>query len=145
MNIGIIGTRRRDSWSDLRLVDRRFRRLYNDGDKVISGGCPEGGDRFAEMICKSYGIPIIIYYPRWNSEFRDGEIRLANYRRWAAFERNEPVARMSHVIIACVAPDRTGGTEDTIRKFIRECSKLFPLKYTLTEEWAIRNRKLYLV
>ena len=39
--------------------------------------------------------------------------------RGAGFVRNGDIAKDSDVLIACVAPDRTGGTEDTIKKFLK--------------------------
>jgi len=104
--IGIIGSRRRNNEDDYFAVHDRFYSIYNKGDYICSGGCPKGGDRFAERIAKKSGIPIIIFYPNWDE-----------HGRKAGLIRNSDIARVSNVIIACVAEDRTGGTEDTIRKF----------------------------
>jgi len=104
--IGIVGTRRRDRYHDYVAVEEEFFKVYEEGDWICSGGCPKGGDRFAEKIAKKYGIPILIYYPNW-----------ARHGRGAGFVRNTYIAKVSHVLIACVADDRTGGTEDTIEKF----------------------------
>jgi len=105
--IGIVGSRRRDTPSDAAVVIKAFEDIYQEGDWIISGGCPKGGDRFAEWIAKNYGIPILIFYPNW-----------ARYGRSAGFIRNIPIAEYStKALIACVAEDRTGGTEDTIKKF----------------------------
>jgi len=106
--IGIIGSRRRDTAEDLRYCRDIFLRHFVDGDEIVSGGCPKGGDRFAEVIAKSLQIPIKIYYAEWE--------RLG---RGAGFDRNTLIARDSDLILAVVAPDRTGGTEDTIRKAIK--------------------------
>ncbi len=73
----------------------------------MSGGCPQGADNFAETIAKKMQVPITIHYAAWN--------RLG---KRAGFARNGDIAAEADVLIACVAPDRTGGTEDTIRKFI---------------------------
>ena len=51
--IGIIGSRRRNENSDLRSCIEVFKTVYKKGDKIVSGGCPQGGDRFAEVIGKS--------------------------------------------------------------------------------------------
>jgi len=106
LKIGIVGTRSRDTINDLTLVTKVFFNLYQEGALIISGGCPKGGDRFAEVIAKKHGIPILIFYPDWE---KHGKI--------AGFLRNTHIAQNSDILIACVASDRTGGTEDTIKKF----------------------------
>jgi hypothetical protein len=117
--IGIIGSRRRDTDEDYRQVYNEFKKWYDEGDKICSGGCPKGGDRFAEVIARKLGLTkenggLIIHYPKKPPQ---GSPRWA----WAKanFERNTLVANDSDVIIACVAPDRTGGTEDTIKKWFK--------------------------
>jgi hypothetical protein len=107
MTIGIIGSRRRNTESDYRATLSAFLSVYkNVGDTIVSGGCRSGGDRFAEIIAKTRNIPILIHPANW-----------ARYGRSAGFQRNTLIARDSDTLIACVAEDRTGGTEDTIRKF----------------------------
>jgi hypothetical protein len=118
MKIGIVGSRRRDTDFDLKQVEEIFLSLYGKEDKdmnfrgcpdtIISGGCPKGGDRFAEIIAKKYNIPIIIYYADWKK-----------YGKVAGFIRNTDIARESDILIACVALDRKGGTEDTIKKYLK--------------------------
>jgi len=104
--IGIVGSRRRCGAEDFYKVEKAFLEVYGDGDKIVSGGCPKGGDRFAELIAKKYGAPILIYYPKWQA-----------LGVKAGFARNTCIAYDADVLIACVAPDRAGGTEDTIKKF----------------------------
>jgi hypothetical protein len=129
--IGITGTRTRDSESDFLLVEKAFLSVYSPGDRIVSGGCPHGGDRFAELLAirikepmatthwllslnaherqeaiRRIEAPILIHWPDWK---RDG--------RAAGFVRNTPIAEDSEILIACVAPSRHGGTEDTIKKF----------------------------
>jgi hypothetical protein len=106
--IGIIGTRRRDSQSDLNAVRDAFIEVYEEGDQIVSGGCPQGGDRFAEVLAKSGQVAIKIYYAKW-----------AKFGRSAGFQRNSVIAVDADILIACVAADRTGGTEDTIKKFLK--------------------------
>jgi hypothetical protein len=117
--IGIIGTRRRDTPSVYDLIKNQFFDIYQDGDWIVSGGCKKGGDRFAELISEKEGVPRLIFPP--------------NYKKFGApaalFIRNEEVAKISDVIIACVVkPEdgleevlkrKKGGTEDTLRKFVK--------------------------
>jgi hypothetical protein len=109
--IGIIGTRRRDNSAAYTLVEKKFFEIYEECDWIVSGGCPKGGDRFAEVIAKKFGIPILIFYPNWKSGPGAGIVR------------NTDIAKNSDVLIACVADDRSGGTEDTIKKYLRFCER----------------------
>lgn len=105
--IGIVGSRRRDSMVDFKICENEFLKHYEKGDKIVSGGCPEGGDRFAEIIALKHGIDdndLIIHYAKWN------------LGKHAGFLRNGDIARDCDILIAVVASDRTGGTEDTIKK-----------------------------
>jgi len=105
----IIGTRRRNTHSDFVKVELTFLKIYNKGDMIVSGGCPKGGDRFAEILIKKYNTPKKIFRAKWR--------RHGRYDKYAGFKRNTLVARFGDEVIACVASDRTGGTEDTIKKF----------------------------
>jgi hypothetical protein len=104
--IGIIGTRRRNTRKDFDTVLEAFSSVYEEGDWICSGGCPKGGDRFARMIHKQNDIPYLEFPANWTK-----------YGKSAGFRRNTDIAQHSDILIACVAEDRTGGTEDTIKKF----------------------------
>lgn len=104
--IGIVGSRRRNTKEDYQKVYDAFDKNYSEGDIIISGGCPKGGDNFAEQIAERYDIPITIYKADWN---KNGKI--------AGFMRNTTIAAESDILIACIHESRTGGTEDTIKKF----------------------------
>lgn len=104
--IGIVGSRRRNRIRDYKLVEKAFVQEYQDGDIIVSGGCRQGADRFAEDIARKYGVPILIYHTDWG-----------RYGKSAGFVRNGSIVIKAYVLIACVANDRTGGTEDTIKKF----------------------------
>lgn len=125
--IGVIGTRSRDSSiSDMPLIKAAIMRIYDDGDQLVSGGCPQGGDRFAEMIAKTEQIPITIHYARWNK-----------FGKRAGYVRNGDIADDADVLIASVSQSRIGGTEDTIKKFLS--------KIGLSEQQALDAGKLVLV
>ena len=104
--IGIIGTRRRDTGKDYGIVRDKFLEIFEDGDWICSGKATKGGDRFAIMIKDKYFVPYLEFPANW-PRFRGG----------AGMIRNTDIAKWSTVLIACVAEDRTGGTEDTITKF----------------------------
>lgn len=113
--IGIVGSRRRNSEEDFDVVYSEFQKWYEKGDKICSGGCPKGGDRFAEIIASRLNLDIIIHRPQ---SVPKGSPKWAYAK--AFYERNTLVARDSDILIACVHPERTGGTEDTIKKFLRQ-------------------------
>jgi len=104
--IGIIGTRRRDANSDFKLVEKKFLEIYKEGDWICSGKCGKGGDRFAILLKDKYCVPYLEFPANWKKHGNN-----------AGHIRNTPIANHSDILIACVAIDRTGGTEDTIRKF----------------------------
>jgi hypothetical protein len=105
--IGIIGTRKRDSKQDFRLVYSEFEKVYEEGDTICSGLCPKGGDRFAVILSEMYDTKVLWFPVQWGK-----------YGKSAGFRRNTDIAENSDILIACVSPDRKGGTEDTVRKFI---------------------------
>ena len=108
MVIGIVGSRRRNTLEDRSLVEGALLKYYNKGDTLVSGGCPTGADSFAEYFAKLYSISIKIHKAEWDK-----------YGKAAGFMRNSYIAEDADILIACVAPDRTGGTEDTIRKYLK--------------------------
>tara|TARA_R110000824_G_scaffold12226_6_gene53549 strand:- start:14090 stop:14491 length:402 start_codon:yes stop_codon:yes gene_type:complete len=111
--IGIIGSRRRDSDKDFVECKQVFSDIYQDGDRIVSGHCPQGGDRFAEELAEELGLTVengkLILHPAdWDK-----------HGRGAGFVRNTNIAEDSDILIAVVAEDRKGGTEDTIKKAIK--------------------------
>ena len=106
--IGIVGSRSRDSHKDFLAVHKQFKELYKDGDWICSGGCPAGADSFAYRLHQDYFTPYLEFPAFWKK-----------HGKAAGFIRNTDIAKASDVLIACVSEDRTGGTEDTIRKFIK--------------------------
>jgi len=107
----IIGSRRRNTAGDFVKVKACFLSIYKEGDMIVSGGCKKGGDKFAEILIDMYNTPKKIFRAQWD---KDGK-----FDKFAGFKRNTLIAKFGNEVIACVAADRTGGTEDTIRKFKR--------------------------
>lgn len=112
--IGIIGTRQRDITKDLKKVEAALFKIYKEGDIIVSGGCPEGGDRFAQVLSRRHGLSILIHFPNWKK-----------YGKAAGFVRNTKIAEDSDILIACVSGDRKGDTEDTIKKFKKNHTKQY--------------------
>ena len=129
--IGIVGSRRRDKPEDFLKVknafwgyiDARVPVIHLDDVVIVSGGCKKGGDKFAEEIYKFYHpvskIDFIEHLPQLPDYYEQlsGREKTWVYAK-AAYARNKLIARDStHVLIACVSEDRTGGTENTIEWF----------------------------
>jgi hypothetical protein len=133
--IGIIGSRRRNTKEDFELVLKTFMDIYKIGDQIVSGGCKKGADNFAQIISRTANIPITEHLPDESKLDRTLPIRIAYAQ--INYARNGLISNDSDVIIACVAPDRKGGTEDTIQKFCRKNKK--------SEKLLILERKLVLV
>jgi hypothetical protein len=118
IKIGIVGSRRRTSREDFGLLIKAcmetFREYEPTDITLVSGGCPIGADAAAEKMAESFCLPIIIHYP-------DKSKLPPNPKRWdfakINYDRNTLIARDSDILIAIVAADRKGGTEDTVKKF----------------------------
>jgi len=112
MKLGIVGSRRRILPADKELIRNRIRAHHPD--MIVSGGCSKGADRFAEELAVELGISIMIFRPdfrRFTATTTKGDIINAYYKR------NEKIAEASDYLIALVAFDRKGGTENTINYF----------------------------
>lgn len=107
VGIGIVGSRRRANRQDMEILKEKFFEIYDRrrGDFIVSGGCPQGADYFAEKIAFAEEIPIRIYYAAWKV-----------HGKGAGMIRNTWIARDADVLLALPAQNRTGGTEDTIHK-----------------------------
>jgi hypothetical protein len=109
IRLGIVGSRTRDTNDDLHKVWSAYDDILERSrleHVIVSGGAYKGADRFATLIARDQGGKMITYFPYGHN--------VDDY-----YLRNERVARESDKLIACVAPDRKGGTEDTIRRFKR--------------------------
>jgi predicted Rossmann fold nucleotide-binding protein DprA/Smf involved in DNA uptake len=105
MRVGVVGSRRR---TDRETIEAAIAALA-PGTIVITGGA-RGPDRWAEQAARTRGLEVVVHEPDL-----DG-VRA----RWEAadrhYARNQRIVDDSDMVIAFVAPDRTGGTEDTIRR-----------------------------
>lgn len=79
---------------------------------IISGGCSQGADKFAEELAKELLIPTKIFYPK---KVQPGSPRWAYTK--VNYARNKLIAQASDRLIALVSLDRKGGTENTIAWF----------------------------
>ena len=120
VKIGVIGSRRRNTPKDKAKLKRKLKKMIEvygkKNIKIVSGGCKQGGDKFAEELVDELGLgEPIIHYPD-KSKLRDDIPPRAAYAQ-ICYARNELIARDSDIIIALVAADRKGGTENTLKHF----------------------------
>jgi len=136
--IGVVGSRRRNTGEDRQrvyLTIHHHRQYVGGNTMLVSGGCPQGADLFAEEYADMHRLPIIRHLPD-RTQLRDDVPARAAYAI-IAYARNELIAKDADTLIACVAPDRKGGTENTIKHFLK--------KLGLTEGQALDQGKLILV
>lgn len=76
--IGIVGSRRRTGTKDFQKLERKLMEIYEEGDHIVSGGCPSGADSYAEILAKKWQIPITIHYARWNKLGKGAGLFLLN-------------------------------------------------------------------
>ena len=126
MIVGIVGSRRRNSDKDFGKLVARLHQLERETNreikKIVTGDCKKGGDDFARDIADIFG---------WECEVKDKldpetgeklERYINDYFKFTeiCYDRNvEIVKEPLDYLIALVACDRTGGTENTIRHFRR--------------------------
>jgi hypothetical protein len=113
MKIGIVGSRRRTSAVDRQLVfDLVKEMIAKHGDELVlvSGGCPQGADGFTEQAADYFGVSMLVHYPA--KEPKAASYSEATKRFYA---RNKKIARDSDHLYALVMPDRTGGSENTVK------------------------------
>lgn len=118
IKIGIVGSRRRNTPQDKQLLRSVLTRQLKKGKHfhLVSGGCPQGADRFAEELAEELLLPISIHDPDRESLPEDPQ-----YYHYVEmfFKRNTLIAEECDILLAMPAPDRKGGTEDTIEKTIK--------------------------
>ena len=122
MIIGIVGSRRRSSEYDYEALLSVLRDYigFDNIEKIVTGDCPVGGDEFAELIHLKYGIELDVKYKIDPLTGKKLKRRLIDYYEFCdvCYKRNEEIAKEPlDYLIAIVATDRTGGTENTIKHF----------------------------
>ena len=80
---------------------------------IVSGGAP-GPDTWAEEAARKYGLAVQIFQPDLEGAQSQGQVT----RRY--HNRNQRIVDAANAVIALVAPERRGGTEDTIRRAQRK-------------------------
>jgi hypothetical protein len=115
--LGVGGSRRRRSADD---VDQVLRYVTSAVDAaevlgrrlvLVSGGCRVGADHSAELVAEVMGLDLLRFLPR---DVPSGSPKFVAVV--ALFDRNTRVVEACERFVAQVSSDRTGGTEDAIKK-----------------------------
>ena len=108
-HVAVVGARRR---TDQETVERLVAALPTD-TVIVSGGAA-GPDIWAEQAALRRGFATKIFRPDLDGAESQGQ----KTRRFHA--RNQQIVDAVDEVFALVAPDRLGGTEDTIRRAHRK-------------------------
>jgi hypothetical protein len=108
VRIGIVGSRCR---TDREAIEAYIGQLASD-TVVVTGGA-QGPDQWAEKAARTRGLAVAVHKP----DLEGAVTRWQMTDRYYA--RNQRIVNDSDLIVAFVAPDRVGGTEDTIRRATR--------------------------
>ncbi len=108
MRVAIVGSRRRDDPATAAIVAAVVESLPDDAT-VVSGGA-RGPDAFAADAARRRGLAVVVERP----DYRGVASRVAAAR--ALLERNGRIVEGADLLVAFPSADRTGGTEDTIRR-----------------------------
>lgn len=108
MRVAVVGSRRR--------LDRETVEAYVGtlpvSAVIVSGGC-EGPDKFAAETARARGMAVVEHLP----DLAGCSKRFEFAKRY--YERNQRVVDDCDFLVAAVALDRKGGTEDTIKRAIK--------------------------
>jgi hypothetical protein len=108
MKVAIVGSRRR---RDKSTITSFVNGLPADAT-VVSGGCEDSADVWAVEAARARGLQVLELLP----DLTGCTQRFEYTKRYYA--RNQCVADACDRLVAFVAADRKGGTEDTIRRAI---------------------------
>jgi len=129
MIVGIIGSRRRNSDKDFGKLVARLSQLERETEreieKIVTGDCDEGGDKFAREIADMFGYEKDV--KRIRDPYTNEPMDFKNHRWFdyyimtgIFYKRDEEIAKEPmDYLLALVAPNRIGGTEKTINYFKR--------------------------
>jgi YspA, cpYpsA-related SLOG family len=105
MRIGVVGSRRR---TDREAVEACIAELSPE-TVVVTGGA-RGPDQWAEAAARARGLAVVVQRPDLQG------VKVYYQAAQHHYDRNQRIIDDCDRVIAFVASDRTGGTEDTIRR-----------------------------
>ena len=123
IKIGVVGSRRRNTQYDKDLIMAYVHGILtmttdNDDEtsienvEFVSGECPLGADRFIKEICNEMKLNYKGFPPNLPPS-GSPKYEYVN----AFYARNKQIADYVDVLVTLRAPDKKGGTENTIKYF----------------------------
>jgi predicted Rossmann fold nucleotide-binding protein DprA/Smf involved in DNA uptake len=124
LRIAIVGSRRRNSFTDSRyvkeIIEAAIKKYPGRKIVIVSGACPKGADAFAAMYARILGVELVEFpIPSHPPVKHRGEFAQR------AYDRNKQIAEYCHVLFALVHRERTGGTENAIQYAHASKKKVF--------------------
>ena len=119
MRVGIVGSR---IWTDRRKIFDFIglcKNEFGDDLEIVSGGCPDGADRYAKECALALGVKYVEFPPlhrQWNA-YCPEPAYLYNqiYHVRYFFMRNKQIVEYSDKIIAFIPPKHiSNGTNSTL-------------------------------
>lgn len=114
MRVAIVGSRRRTDRATVEAAVAELPPYGPDGVTVVVSGGAKGPDTWAAEAARAQGYPVVVHRPDLLDGLRG---------RWDAaqryYARNQRVVDDCDRVIAFPAADRSGGTEDTIRRAVK--------------------------
>jgi ribosomal protein L30E len=104
MNLAVVGSRVYHDRTVVYYFLAEYLKVYGDELVIVSGGCPQGPDNFAEDFASLHNIPTKIYRANWNE-----------FGKAAGFIRNTTIVDNCDEVIA-FWDRKSNGTKDTITK-----------------------------
>ena len=120
MRVGITGSReytdRRKIFDFVGLCKNKFK----DEVEIVSGGCPDGADRYAKEAALELGVKYVEfppYHARWNAYCNEPEYLFGRPYDIKYFHiRNQKIVEYSDKIAAFIPPNHESrGTNSTLR------------------------------
>ena len=119
MKIGIVGSRIYENKRKIKETIYRLRQKFTGNLTIVSGGCPDGADRYA----KKYALEMECSYKEFNPSHTNPNLYSAcnenfynkPYSPKNFFHRNKLLAKYCDCIIGFIAEgDRANGTNHTL-------------------------------
>ena len=120
MRLAVVGSRTFTDRNTVFVILNEYYKVFGDELSFVSGGCPQGPDRYAEEFAELYNIPILILPANWNE-----------HGRAAGFIRNSDIVNECEEVVA-FWDRKSNGTRDTINKAHKQNKEVIIIDTDLT-------------
>lgn len=120
MKLAVVGSRSFMNRNTVFHILMEYHKVFGDELSFVSGGCPQGPDRFAEEFAELFEIPITVFPANWNE-----------HGRAAGFIRNSDIVNACDEVVA-FWDRKSNGTRDTITKAQKQNKEVIIVDTDLT-------------